>query len=65
MSTKDSDEGMSKYGVELDDTKTKTAENAPASTCPRCGKTLDDAGACPEHGTEPFEPDKRRRDTGH
>jgi hypothetical protein len=53
---KDNDEGMSKYGVELDDTKTTTADNKPTSSCPRCGKALDDAGACPQHGTEPFEP---------
>lgn len=55
----DNDEGMSKYGVELDDNKTKTAGNGPKPVCPRCGKGLDDAGACPEHGTEPFEPDRR------
>jgi len=64
MNTKETDEGLTKYGVELDADKTKTAENSPASTCPRCGKTLDNAGACPEHGTEPFEP-SRRRNIGH
>ena len=54
------DEGMTKLGVVLDDQKTKTATTDSESeerVCPRCGKTLDDAGACPEHGTEPFEPD--------
>jgi nucleoid DNA-binding protein len=55
-----SEDGMTKLGVVLDDQKTKTATNEPESeerVCPLCGKTLDDAGACPEHGTEPFEPD--------
>jgi nucleoid DNA-binding protein len=53
-------EGMTKLGVVLDDQKTKTADSDPQTAervCPVCGKTLDDAGACPEHGTEPFEPD--------
>jgi tRNA(Ile2) C34 agmatinyltransferase TiaS len=53
------EEGIVKYGVEIDSNKVKTAEGSKKATCPRCGKTLDDAGACPEHGTEPFEPAKR------
>jgi nucleoid DNA-binding protein len=52
----DNDEGMSKYGVQTDDNKTKTAEEGTTRICPICGKELDDAGACPVHGTEPFEP---------
>lgn len=59
---------MEKYGVVLDpkkvkkaevldDNKTKTAgEGDSVRICPVCGKELDDAGACPVHGTEPFEP---------
>lgn len=51
-------EGMTKYGVELDDEKTKQAskEDSKASHCPTCMRRLDDAGACPVHGTEPLEP---------
>jgi hypothetical protein len=51
----DEDEGMNKYAVvteDQDDTKTAGVEKI----CPICGKTLDSGGACPEHGTEPFEP---------
>jgi nucleoid DNA-binding protein len=52
-----SDEGFVKYGVELDNEKVKQAsENTDKKNCcPRCQRTLDDAGACPVHGTEPFE----------
>lgn len=57
--TQNNDEGMDKLGVVLDDSKTKTAQNTPVPTCPICGKKLDNAGACPEHGTEPFEPDRK------
>lgn len=50
------DDGMTKLGVELDDEKTKSAaEGGSTPTCPRCLSKLDDAGACPKHGTEPFE----------
>jgi len=56
------EEGMNKYGVELDDQKTKTAtKNGKGSVCPICQHALDDAGACPKHGTEPFEPTGQRR----
>jgi len=51
----DEDEGMNKYAVvteDQDDNKTAGVEKI----CPICGKTLDSGGACPEHGTEPFEP---------
>lgn len=52
------DEGMTKYGVELDDDKTKEASEkaSQGSRCPACQRHLDDAGACPVHGTEPLEP---------
>ena len=51
------DEGMSKLGVELDDQKTKSASTGDTvNSCPVCLSELDDAGACPVHGTEPFEP---------
>lgn len=52
---------MDKYGVVLDD-KTKEAQKTDNLTkCPICGATLDDGGACPTHGTEPFEkkPDEK------
>jgi hypothetical protein len=51
------DEGMAKYGVQLDEDKVKESEEGQAPTnCPICLEELDDAGACPKHGTEPFEP---------
>jgi len=53
----DEDEGMNKYGVVTDDDETKTASESGERICPICGKTLDSGGACPDHGTEPFEPD--------
>jgi len=51
------DEGMDKYGVDVDKTKSKTAEQGIERICPICGQTLDNGGACPQHGTEPFESD--------
>lgn len=56
------DEGMTKYGVELDDEKNKQASEGPGQvgSCPSCKRKLDDAGACPVHGTEPLEPAGRR-----
>ena len=59
--TMSKDEGMSKYGVELDDDKTKeAAEGADTKDrCPACKRELDDARACPVHGTEPLEPTGR------
>ncbi len=52
------DDGMTKYGVELDVDKTKEASTGAnqAGRCPTCQRVLDDAGACPVHGTEPLEP---------
>lgn len=57
--TKMSDnEGMLKYGVELDQEKTKEAGEGSGEIgrCPTCNRELDGAGACPVHGTEPLEP---------
>ena len=55
----DKDQGMTKYGVVLDAEKTKEAEAGSKPThCPICLRALDSAGACPIHGTEPFEPTK-------
>lgn len=55
-------EGMTKYGVELDDEKTKQAseKEGQEGCCPTCWRRLDDAGACPVHGTEPLEPSGQR-----
>jgi len=55
------DEGMTKYGVVLDDQKEKTAsdDKGEVRICPVCGEDLDNAGACPEHGTQPLEPDSQ------
>lgn len=55
------DDGMSKYGVELDDEKTKQASKGAGEKdlCPTCQHELDDARACPVHGTEPLEPTGR------
>jgi nucleoid DNA-binding protein len=52
----DEEEGMNKYAVVTDDTDDKTA--AVEKVCPICGETLDSGGACPKHGTEPFESDE-------
>ena len=53
---------MTKLGVVLDDDKVKEATigggdpTVPAiQTCSKCHRKLDDAGVCPEHGTEPLE----------
>ena len=42
---------MEKYSVEMDE----EVKMATAGGCPQCGAKLDDGGACPKHGTEPFE----------
>ena len=54
-------EGMTKYGVQLDDEKTKEASEGSdkKDRCPICQRELDDARACPVHGTEPLEPTGR------
>lgn len=50
------EDGMNKYGVALDDEKVKESSvQYPDDKCFICGKELDSGGACPEHGTEPFE----------
>ncbi len=60
---------MEKYGVDTNSDATKTASNK--STCPRCGRALQEGTnvpTCPIHGTEPFErqaekePDVREED---
>jgi nucleoid DNA-binding protein len=52
-----SDTEFTKYGVELDDEKEKQAakNKEGVAICPICSKVLDSGGACPEHGTKPFE----------
>ena len=52
---------MTKYGVVLNNEKEKTANENKGEIriCPVCAKELDDAGACPEHGTRPLEPDSQ------
>lgn len=50
---------MEKYGVELDDEKTKTAEKG--AKCPKCGAELTDPAHCPNCGTEPFEKKERNQ----
>ena len=55
----DEDEGMNKYAVVTDDQDdNKTAADGVKKVCPVCGETLDSGGACPKHGTEPFEPNE-------
>jgi len=54
----DEDEGMDKYAVVTEDPDGKTAADGTDKICPVCGKTLDNGGACPTHGTEPFEPNE-------
>jgi len=57
--SEEEDEGMNKYAVVTDDEKTKQAsEGSGPTTCPSCESKLDSGGACPKHGTEPFEPKK-------
>jgi nucleoid DNA-binding protein len=52
---------MEKYGVVKDESKVKEAEKKDADgedsvpCCPICLEELDSGGACPVHGTEPFE----------
>ena len=53
---RDDDEGMTKYAVVTDNEKTKEAKaGTTPKGCPLCHASLDTAGACPAHGTEPFE----------
>jgi len=47
---------MQKYGVTTDEEMIKEAgKGAGPRVCPLCQAALDDGGACPNHGTEPFE----------
>jgi len=49
------EEGMTKYGVVLDDKTKEGSKDQKPDTCPECHKKLDDGGACPTHGTKPSE----------
>lgn len=50
------EEGIEKYGVELDDKKKEASKDgSPVERCPWCNQKLDSGGACPDHGTEPME----------
>lgn len=57
-----SDGGMDKYGVVMDEDKVKTAQEGSGDNivqvCPVCLSNLDEAGHCPKHGSEPFEPER-------
>lgn len=48
---------MDKYGVQVDQEKVKEASEVTQkeASCPICSARLDNGGACPVHGTEPFE----------
>ena len=46
---------MEKYGVVTDDPTKEADEGKDPTRCPICGEKLDGGGACPVHGTEPFE----------
>lgn len=52
---KPDEEGMVKYGVELDETKTKTA--GTDDRCPKCGLPVDKStpNYCENCGVEPWE----------
>jgi len=54
----ENEEGMNKYAVVTNDSHTKEASEGGTVevVCPLCGETCDSGGACPEHGTRPFEP---------
>ena len=54
----DEEEGMNKYGVVTEDQDDGDKTAAVEKICPTCGETLDSGGACPKHGTEPFEPNE-------
>lgn len=50
------EEGMTKYGVVTEQVKEATeVDEGPTRCCPVCLEELDSGGACPVHGTEPFE----------
>jgi nucleoid DNA-binding protein len=51
-----SDDEMVKYGVVTEDPEhVKEASEGKGDGCPICNSELDLGGACPVHGTEPFE----------
>lgn len=51
------EEDVEKYGVKFSRFKEKIAEESAKRPghCPLCGEKRDEGGACPKHGTEPFE----------
>lgn len=51
---------MEKYGVVTDDPTKEAEDGKDPKKCPICGRELDSGGACPVHGTEPFE--KKNKD---
>lgn len=55
------DEGMTKLGVELDEDliKEATPNSKEGGSCSTCGRELDNARACPVHGTKPLESSRR------
>ena len=58
---RDDGEGMTKYAVVTDNEKIKEAKvGTGKAACPLCDASLDSAGACPAHGTEPFENNPHR-----
>jgi rubrerythrin len=46
-----------KYGVEVDPSSQKTAEEGPLNECPKCGREVEmtNVPKCPECGTKAFE----------
>jgi len=52
---------MEKYGVD-ESVDTESMEKAAADGCPLCGRTLVRHGStllCPEHGSAPFEKERK------
>ena len=54
------EDGMTKYAVVTeqgpnDPTVKEASKGKFPTVCPVCGKTREASGACPDHGTEPFE----------
>lgn len=51
------EEDVEKYGVKFSRFKKKFAEEVRKNPddCPICGEKIDEGGACPKHGTKPFE----------
>jgi hypothetical protein len=62
MSSKNHEEGMTKFGVdETTGVNQEKLEKAAAEGCPECGEKLTKHGSvllCPKHGSAPFEKEK-------